>query len=249
MKTFLKARWQDLVMVNYAVPDTLLKPYLPFGVELDYFEGNTYVSLVGFSFLRSRIFNCPIPVYGSFDEINLRFYVKRKEGNQYKRGCVFISEVVPYRAVAYFANRLYKEHYVVSRMCNESRIDQQQKILRYSWQNKGNAYGINAVFENTQQAIHPGSLEHFIYEHYYGYTKVSPRETWEYKVNHPPWETNPLVSCVVACDFEKMYGAGFAFLNHQQPVAVFNAIGSEISIDWHINKITYETGKEVISSR
>ncbi|MFX8676823.1 DUF2071 domain-containing protein, partial [Acinetobacter baumannii] len=39
MQTFLKSYWKDIVMVNYEVPKQLLLPYLPFGTELDDFEG------------------------------------------------------------------------------------------------------------------------------------------------------------------------------------------------------------------
>lgn len=248
MKTFLTASWQDIVMVNYAVPEAVLQRYLPFGLELDLFEGSAYVSLVGFRFLRSKIFNCPIPFYGSFDEVNLRFYVKRKDGNEYKRGCVFISEIVPYRIVATLANWLYREHYSVSRMRYECRIEQQKK-LHYGWQKNGVAYAINAVFENTKQSMIPGSLEEFIYEHYYGYTNAGLQETWEYELNHPRWEINPTVSFAIDCNFEKMYGKDFALLDHQRPVAVFNAIGSEVSIGWHIHKFKHEAGKKRIPSR
>ena len=108
MKTFMNARWENLIMANYTIDPEILKPYIPNGVELDLFEGKAFVSLVGFLFRKSRIFGIPIPLLGSFEEINLRFYVKRKEGNQYKRGVVFINETVPYKPVAWLANKLYK---------------------------------------------------------------------------------------------------------------------------------------------
>ncbi|MEY3965099.1 MAG: hypothetical protein RL263_268, partial [Bacteroidota bacterium] len=79
MKTFLTARWENLIMANYAVDPEILKPYLPNGVELDFFEGKTYVSLVGFMFKNTRIFGVPVPFLGTFEEVNLRFYVKRQD--------------------------------------------------------------------------------------------------------------------------------------------------------------------------
>ena len=107
-ETFLSARWENLIMANYAVDPALLLPYLPKGVELDNFNGDTYVSLVGFLFKQTSLFNIPIPLLGTFEEINLRFYVKRTEGATIKRGVVFINETVPYKAVAWLANQLYK---------------------------------------------------------------------------------------------------------------------------------------------
>src|SRR5215217_6227284 len=112
MTNFLRAKWENLIMANYAVPQEVLQPYLPKGVELDFYNGKTFVSLVGFLFKDTRIFNVPIPIFGTFEEINLRFYVKRKDGNEWKRGVVFINETVPSKLVAWVANYLYKEHYV-----------------------------------------------------------------------------------------------------------------------------------------
>ena len=98
-------------MANYPVPTEVLKPYIPNGVELDLYNNKAYVSLVGFMFKKTKLFQIPIPWLGTFEEINLRFYVARKEGNEIKRGVVFINETIPYRAVAWMANKLYKEHY------------------------------------------------------------------------------------------------------------------------------------------
>lgn len=49
---------------------------------------------------------------GTFEEVNLRFYVVRKVGNELRRGVVFINETVPNKIVAWVANKLYKEHYI-----------------------------------------------------------------------------------------------------------------------------------------
>lgn len=98
-------------MANYVVNPDLLTRYLPNGVQPDVYENKTYVSLVGFMFKKTSLFNIPIPFLGTFEEINLRFYVKRVEGNKIMRGVVFINETVPYKLVAWLANKLYKEHY------------------------------------------------------------------------------------------------------------------------------------------
>ena len=110
--TFLTANWENLVMANYEVDPVVLTPYLPNGVELDVYDGKAFVSLVGFMFKKTKLFGVPIPFFGSFEEINLRFYVKRKDGNKIKKGVVFINETVPFKLVALLANKLYKEHYI-----------------------------------------------------------------------------------------------------------------------------------------
>jgi uncharacterized protein YqjF (DUF2071 family) len=241
MKTFLKSYWKDIVMINYEVPKELLLPYLPYGIELDEFEGKYFVSLVGFQFLKSTIFGMPIPVYGSFDEVNLRFYVKRFVNNEIRRGVVFISEIVPNKIVAFLANTLYKEHYSYAKMNSYFSINHHVKNINYNWKKNNTDFFIKATFDNTEMPITKGSHEEFIYEHYYGYTKVNDKETWEYKVNHTQWHTNKILSYELFCDFELFYGSEFGFLISQQPHSVYNAIGSAVSIDWHIHKMKDET--------
>jgi uncharacterized protein len=109
-------------MLNYEVDAALLAPYIPSGLEIDYWQGRTYVSLIGFRFLNTRVLGFPIPFHRSFDEVNLRFYVRREEC----RGVVFIREIVPRAAIALVARRVYGENYVSLPMRHQieaSRVD------------------------------------------------------------------------------------------------------------------------------
>lgn len=244
MRTFLRAYWKDIVMINYEVPKELLIPYLPYGTELDDFEGKYYVSLVGFKFLESSILGITIPFYGSFDEVNLRFYVKRNIHNEVRRGVVFISEIVPNKMVAFLANKLYKEHYSSAKMKSDIKISNNEKHIHYIWYKQDKKYEIRASFKNIETDMIKDTHEHFIYEHYHGYTKINKHETWEYKVNHPKWKINKNISYEVSCDFELLYGKSYAFLQNEKPHSVYNSVGSEVSIDWEINKIINETNQK-----
>jgi uncharacterized protein len=111
-KVFLSAEWRDLVMLNYEIDPRLLAEYVPAGTVADSFMGKTYVSLVGFRFCRTKLFGAiTIPFHSNFDEVNLRFYVRRQEGAESRRGVVFIAEIVPRQAVAKVARALYRENY------------------------------------------------------------------------------------------------------------------------------------------
>jgi uncharacterized protein len=89
-KPFLSAEWRNLIMINYEVNEEILLPYLPAKTELDSFNNKFYVSLVAFHFLDTKVKGISLPFHRNFEEINLRFYVKYKEGNEYKRGVVSI---------------------------------------------------------------------------------------------------------------------------------------------------------------
>jgi len=230
MTNFLEASWKNLIMANYEIEPELLMPYLPKGTELDFYNGKTFVSLVGFLFEDTHIFNIPIPHFGTFEEVNLRFYVTRQDGEETKRGVVFIDETVPNKIVAWIANRLYREHYRSVPTKHLLEIDESRKKIGYKWKIGESWNKIYAEAERTGSEMIPGSFEEFIFEHYYGYTKVNASATEEYSVQHGRWLVNQVNSYEINCDFEAMYGLGF--LNKAEPNAVFLAEGSEVSVKW-----------------
>src|SRR5262245_9199655 len=113
---FLTAEWRYLAMINYEVDPAILHPYIPRGTELDRWQGRTFVSLVGFLFLKTRVLGLWVPFHSDFEEVNLRFYVRRRAPDGWRRGVVFIREVVPRRAIATVARVFYNENYVARRM-------------------------------------------------------------------------------------------------------------------------------------
>lgn len=230
--TFLSARWEHLIMANYAVPPTLLSPYLPHGVELDLYDNKSLVSLVGFMFRNTSLFGIPIPFLGTFEEINLRFYVKRTERDNIKRGVVFINETVPYKLVAWLANKLYKEHYMAIPTRNKIANNLFSNYVSYQWKinNAWNHLSVNAG--RVPYPMQPGSIEEFIFEHYYGYTKINPQLSQEYKVNHPRWLVSEVKDYSIDCDFAAMYGTAFSDLGSRVPHSVMIAQGSPVTVKW-----------------
>ena len=103
---FLTAEWRHLLMVNYLVDPAALVPLVPAGTELDDWQGRTYVSVVGFRFLRTRVLGVPVPFHRNFDEVNLRFYVRRRVDGERRKGVAFVKEIVPRRAIAFVARTL-----------------------------------------------------------------------------------------------------------------------------------------------
>ena len=234
--TFLTARWENLIMANYQIEPSRLQPYLPHGVELDTYQGKAYASLVGFMFNSTSIFKIPVPFFGSFEEVNLRFYVKRTDGAEVKRGVVFINETVPFQLVAFLANKLYKEHYIaIPAKHTFKRADTSEDLL-YEWKHKGRWNHLKATISKASEAMQPGSMEEFIFEHYYGYTKINDHLSQEYRVNHPRWNINQVTDYKIDCDFKIMYGNAFSVLTSQKPDSVIMSRGSQVSIDWKRHK-------------
>ncbi|WP_310377373.1 DUF2071 domain-containing protein [Flavobacterium sp.] len=240
MAIFLKANWENIIMANYEIDPKILEPFLPKGVELDLFEQKCYVSLVGFMFKKTKLFSIPIPYLGTFEEINLRFYVIRKESNQIKRGVVFINETIPYPIVAWMANKLYKEHYTVVPTKHEITNVNNTKKVNFEWllNKKWNRIYVEA--SNESKEMKKDTLEQFIYEHYYGYTKIDQNKTEEYKLQHPSWNTYKVLNHKIDCDFEAMYGKAFSVLNQTKPEAVFIAEGSSVNVEWKRNRLNFD---------
>ena len=111
-RVFLTGEWRYLAMLNYRVDAALLEPFVPHGTTLDDWQGTTYVSLVGFLFRDTRVLGVPIPLHRDFEEVNLRFYVRREADGEVRRGVTFIKEIVPRPAIATVARLAYNEPYV-----------------------------------------------------------------------------------------------------------------------------------------
>lgn len=227
---FLTAGWRKLIMANYVIDRAVLKPFVPSYTELDYFDSKCYVSLVGFLFENVKIKGISIPFHTHFPEVNLRFYVKFRQQQEWKRGVVFISEIVPKPMIAWVANTLYKERYSAVSMKHRSELKNDQWRVQYQWKCKANWFQIQAQTDDKPHAMQPGSEEAFIFEHYWGYSRVNDSVTNEYQVSHPSWQIYPVTNHTVNCDFGLQYGSVFAGLNNASPVSVFLAEGSAIAI-------------------
>ena len=228
--SFLKAEWRKLIMVNYEVNPDILKSYLPIGTELDFYNKKCYVSVIGFMFLNTKLLGMKIPFHINFEEVNLRFYVKRIESNEVKRGVVFIKEIVPKSAITFVANRLYNENYETLPMNHFWNIDKDKLKISYQWKKNKQRNSIAVEAINKETEIKKGSEVEFISEHYWGYVK-DKKKTTEYEVKHPKWKHYPVVNYKVEVDFLASYGKNFECLQNQKPSSVFLMEGSEISVD------------------
>ena len=216
-------------MVNYSVDEKLLYKYLPKRTEIDVRNDVCYVSLVGFMFLETRVRGVRIPYHVNFEEVNLRFYVRYKDKEEWKRGVVFIKEIVPRPALTFVANTIYKENYETMPMRHSWVEGKDELRVDYQWR-KNRWNSISVTTDNEARPIAIGSEEEFITEHYWGYTRISDERTSEYKVEHPKWDVYKTRNYLIDVDFHDVYGPDFAFLTTAKPVSVFLAEGSEIQV-------------------
>jgi uncharacterized protein YqjF (DUF2071 family) len=178
-----------------------------------------------------KVLGIKVPLHTDFEEVNLRFYVKRIENGILKRGVVFIKEIVPKHAITIVANTLYKEHYETLPMKHVRAETDAKKSFEYSWQKNQKWHSISMITSKIPKVIEIDSEAEFITEHYFGYTKFNKIKTIEYEVTHPRWQHLEVIDYNVAVDFQAVYGNHFAFLQSLKPISAFLAIGSSITIE------------------
>jgi len=222
---FLTAKWQNLILINYKVDPSILKPFIPEGTTLDLYNNTCYISLVGFMFKDTKVIGIKVPRHVNFEEVNLRFYVKHNNN----RGVVFIKEMVPKPMITKIANSIYKEHYQTLKMDHKWIEDDISSTVEYSWKTNNKWQRMSVTSKKTPLEIPSNSVTNFITEHYYGYTKHN-KTTYEYEVQHPKWKQLKIKDFKIDVDFELSYGSKFEFLNKQEPTSVILALGSNISV-------------------
>lgn len=226
---FLTAEWRYLVMLNYAVDRELLQPLVPVGTELDWYHDRTFLSVVGFRFVRTRVFRIPFPLHTDFEEVNLRFYVRRRADDGWRRGVVFIRELVPRRAIAFIARAFYGEPYSAFPMRHSIEHSASGIRAEYAWRRAGRWESLYATAEGQPQKIVPGSEEEFITEHYWGYT-ARRSGCYEYQVEHPPWSVWTATEAALDANVAGLYGPRFVSSLSGRPASAFIADGSPIIV-------------------
>lgn len=233
-RPFLTAEWRYLAMLNYEIAPAVLQPFVPVGTELDAFAGRTLVSVVGFRFLNTRVLGIAVPFHRNFDEVNLRFYVRRRGPEGWRRAVVFIRELVPRRAIAWVARFAYNEPYRAAPMRHHVAMQLGQAggpgAVRYEWRHHGRWHRLEATTAGVPALPESGSEAEFITEHYWGYTVQRDRGAKEYRVAHPRWPVWTAASASLDCDIAEIYGPPFVEALSARPCSAFVASGSEVAV-------------------
>ena len=232
-RPLLSAAWRYLVMLNYEIDPDILEPLVPAGTVLDRWRDRARVSLVGFRFTDTRVLGAAIPFHREFDEVNLRFYVRRHlTSAEVRRGVVFVRELVPRLAVALVARWAYNEPYRAVPMRStapDSRVDTPGRIV-YEWRTGGRWQQLAATAVGPPLVPEATSEAAFITEHYWGYTRQRDGSTREYEVAHPVWRVWAAVNPVLDADVAELYGAPFEQALSGPPVSALIAEGSPVLV-------------------
>lgn len=223
---FLTARWSNLILLSYAVPQGLLRPHLPAGLELDLLDGQAFVSLVAFDFLETRVLGVGWPGFRNFPELNLRFYVRRGP----ERGVAFVRELVPQRFVAFVARALYNEPYATAAMVSDCAVNEQRLMVNHRLRFGGREHNIAATGQKPAFRPARDSIEHFFKEHQWGFGRTRKGHSVRYEVSHPEWDVYPVVDWHMGLECATLYGPEWGFLNTAKPYSTVLAVGSAVQV-------------------
>ncbi|MGD9636639.1 MAG: YqjF family protein [Pirellulales bacterium] len=238
-RPFLTARWTELLVLNFAVPGDVIARLAPQGTEPDFFDGQAYLSVLGFMFRDARFYGLGLPWQRQFEEVNLRYYVRRETEWGTRRGVVFVREIAPQPLVATTARWLYNESYVTRRMRNSVRLTGSRlgggDEICYEWRTGERGKRVWNRMAGRVAAPPllpaPGSLAEFIIEHYWAYTHCRDGGTSEYRVAHRPWRVAPVEDLEWNCDLAATYGhTPLAEYLAAPPVLAFVADGSPVQV-------------------
>jgi uncharacterized protein YqjF (DUF2071 family)/predicted DCC family thiol-disulfide oxidoreductase YuxK len=232
-RAFLTAEWRSVVMLTYEIDPAILGPLVPAGTELDQWQGRTLVSVVGLRFRRTRVLGAAVPLHRDFDEVNLRFYVRRRLADgDVRRGVVFVRELVPRAAVAVLARLVYNEPYRVipMRSGGPDSPGEAPGRLVYEWRAGTNWQRLAADRVGPPAVPAPGSMDAFVIEHYWGYTRQRGGGTVEYEVAHPAWRVWAAVNPVLDADVRDLDGERFAQVLAGPPTSALVAEGSPVTV-------------------
>ncbi len=230
---FLTAEWRYLVMLNYEVDERSVAPLVPAGTVLDRWDGRVLVSVVGFRFLDTCVLRVPVPGHRDFDEVNLRFYVRRElPGGETRRAVVFVREFVPRPAIAALARLAYNEPYTAVPMqsVTPSTLIATPGRLEYSWRTGDRWHRVGATTHGLPALAAEHSEATFITEHYWGYTRQRDGGTVEYQVAHPRWRLWDATAAFLDADVGALYGPAFVESLSRPPRSAFIAEGSSVTV-------------------
>lgn len=230
-RPFLTAKWRNLLMLTYVVDPVAIIERVPVGTTLDAWHGKTLVTVIGFQFLETKILGAPIPFHQDFEEVNIRFYVRRGMDGGARQGVVFIREMVPRPVVGGMARLLYREPYLVVPMRSKVN-DGPPPDVEYQWNATGSSWcELAASAAGDARELVAGSLEEFVTERHWGYNGESGKDTLEYRVDHARWRIWHVGTNRIAYQPEPLCGHELApFLKN--PISAIIADGSAVTVHW-----------------
>lgn len=198
-----RQQWVDLLFAHWPVPSDAVRRLVPSALEVDEYEGQTYVGLVPFRMtgVMKRPFP-DVPGISAFVELNVRLYV-RHEG---KPGVWFLSLDANNRPAVWAARSLFNLPYHHAEML--CRADGERIRYRSRRFLGGHAFSGSYGPKGPVRLAQEGSLEHWLTERYCLYAERKDGSIHRTEVHHAPWPLQDAEAEFEAQTMLEEYGFG-----------------------------------------
>jgi uncharacterized protein len=225
----ITCEWRDLLMTTWAVDPALLQPYVPARTTLDLWQGEALLSIVGVRFLNLHLAGIAVPFHRQFEQINFRFYVRRRIADIERLGVVSLKQIVPSASMSLVATLLYNESYLTAPTRHEITSGEQGWDV-YEWMVAGRWNRVSATRNGERYTPSCDSLEGFIQNRQWSYTRQADGSTVEFEAEHPSWEIYDTEEMMLDCDVEPLIGGQFIPVLSADPISTFVAAGSPVTL-------------------
>lgn len=212
--------WNDVVFLHWRVDHEELRKLVPKDLQIEKYNGESWVSLVAFTMEKVRLRNLPsFPSVSNFHEINFRTYVKFKG----KQGVYFLSMECGSKISCLVAKVLSGLPYRYSRiirnkgLCSSVNVKSKDKLyLKY---------------EVGNQLTHKSGIDKWLTERY-ALFQDKDKAINEFNIHHVEWPLNKIKVSDLRLDYPKFNG----LLNHSPEITHYSPGVKVIAWDKERNK-------------
>ena len=212
--------WSELLFVHWRYPAEAVRPLVPPELDLDPWDGQMFVGAVPFVMRDIRLAWQPRFTALDFLETNLRTYVTYRG----EPGVFFFSLEASSRLAVRAARWGWGLPYFDAAMTTATT----DGVTEYSTVRAGTGASLRARFRPGEAlgASAPGTLEHFLLERYFLFTKWRGA-VWKGHVHHVPY---PAQRCELSSLEESLTTAAGLPLHGEAPDTVHYAAGVDVEV-------------------
>jgi hypothetical protein len=182
----MKQVWRDLLFIHYEIDPDQIQSQLPKGLEVDIFEGKTYIAVVPFHMTGIRPRFLPsLPYISNFAELNVRAYVQRKG----KQGVWFFSLDAANPIAVEIARSFFYLPYMNASM-QFSEKNQRIKYSSFRKDKRGKNAELILEYEPVSEVYYSQkkTLENWLTERYCLYSVDKKGNIYRGEIHHQPWQ-------------------------------------------------------------
>jgi uncharacterized protein YqjF (DUF2071 family) len=176
-------RWDDVLVMSWRVPERALRPLVPDALELDRFDGDTWVSLLPLRMARVHLRDVPpLPHLSDFPELNLRTYVVAHG----RPGVWFLGIHAPNHVNVWIGRHVFHVNYELAHMSRRH----DRNGTRFTSERDGGHARLDVTYRPEGEAAQapPGSLEAFLSERYSMFVVDHEGHVRRGDIRHSPWQ-------------------------------------------------------------